>query len=135
MLYPMFALVVVTYVVLSINLMWRIRAVKTKAVSIKYFRVFDGDNIPEKIKAGSNHYSNLLEMPVLFYVVCILEMLLQQVTTPIVVLAWLYVALRIVHAVIHMGYNNVFHRMLAFWGSSTILLIMWLMLLLQFATR
>lgn len=136
MFYPMFAMVLLTFIVLLINFIWRVRAVRGRQVSIKYFRVFDGVDAPEHIKAGARHYANCFELPVLFYVACLVAMLLQQQQSVILItLAWAFVAFRVVHAVIHMTYNNVLHRMTAFWGGVLVLLGMWIVLLLHYASR
>jgi len=136
MLYPMFALVLVTYAVLLINFIWRVRAVRTRQVSIKYFRVFEGVDAPENIKAGTRHYANLFEFPVLFYVACLTAMLLQQQQSAILLIfAWAFVVFRVIHAVIHMSYNNVLHRMLAFWGGVLAVLGMWTVLVVHYASR
>ncbi len=44
-------------------------------------------------------------------------------------LAWAYVVLRLIHAVIHMTYNRVIHRMLTFIASFVVLMFMWVHLL------
>jgi hypothetical protein len=136
MFYPMFAMVLLTFVVLLINFIWRVRAVRSRQVSIKYFRVFDGVEAPEYIKAGARHYANLFELPVLFYVACLVTMLFQQQQSVILlILAWIFVISRVIHAVIHMSYNNVVHRMAAFWGGVLALFGMWIVLLLHYASR
>lgn len=136
MFYPMFALVLLTFVVLAINFFWRVRAVRTRQVSIKYFRVFEGVDAPEYLKAGARHYANLFELPVLFYVACLTAMLLQQQQSLILlILAWAFVIFRVIHALIHMSYNNVLHRMLAFWGGVLSVLGMWIVLAMHYLSR
>jgi hypothetical protein len=39
--------------------------------------------------------------------------------------AWIYVALRIVHSLIHLTYNNVLQRFAAFASSALLLVGMW----------
>ena len=75
--------------------------------------------------AISDNFKNLFEMPVLFYVVCVLLMVTGHVTTFFVAAAWLYVALRIVHSWIHCTYNKVMHRFYAFFASVVVLAAMW----------
>ena len=41
-------------------------------------------------------------------------------------LAWLYVGLRLVHTLIHISYNYVIHRFMAFVLSMLTLLAMWI---------
>ena len=49
----------------------------------------------------------------------------QTVDTVMVVLAWLFVASRVVHMLIHTGGNNVLHRFLAFITGFTFLVLLW----------
>jgi hypothetical protein len=78
----------------------------------------------QSIQAADN-YRNLFEMPVLFYAVCILLVVLNQADGTYATLAWLFVALRYAHSAIHCSYNNVNHRFLAFAGSCVVVWAMW----------
>ena len=42
-------------------------------------------------------------------------------------LAWAYVALRAIHSVIHLSYNKVTHRLLAYATSNVVLAAFWVM--------
>ena len=46
----------------------------------------------------------------------------------LVTLAWMFVATRIVHAAIHISYNNVMHRFLAYVAGSFVVMGMWVRL-------
>ena len=69
---------------------------------------------------------NLLELPVLFYVVCAALYVTGQVDGLAVNLAWAYVALRVVHSVVHISYNNVIHRLSLFAISNFVLMALWI---------
>ena len=81
------------------------------------FLLGESARVPAGVTRPNRNYMNLLEAPLLFYAVC----LICFATTPhdrvMVMLAWLYVGLRLVHSVIHVTYNNVFHRLSAFGAS------------------
>jgi len=51
-----------------------------------------------------------------------------------VALAWLYFGSRCVHSFIHLGSNDVTHRLIAFVVSGLILAGMWILLLLSVAS-
>jgi hypothetical protein len=55
--------------------------------------------------------------------------------TAVVALAWGYVALRYVHAWIHLGSNRVRYRMRAYFASWLLLLAMWIYVAASVATR
>jgi hypothetical protein len=82
--------------------------------------------LPDKINAPSNNLKNLLELPVIFYVVCIFLLALRPVDQITVNLAWAYVALRAVHSMIHCTVNIVIWRFVAYFLSS---LVLWLMVM------
>ena len=84
----------------------------------------------QSIQAADN-YRNLFEMPVLFYAVCGVLLVLNKADSTFVTLAWLFVALRYAHSAIHCSYNNVNHRFLAFAGSCGLVWAMWARLVLQ----
>jgi hypothetical protein len=136
MFYPMFALVLLTFAVLLTNFIWRMRALRSRQISVRYFRVFEGAQVPEHLQAGARHFINLFELPVLFYVACLTAMLLQQQQSVVLLtLAWAFVLFRAIHTLIHMTYNNVLHRMLAFMAGALTLLAMWIVLAVHYASR
>jgi hypothetical protein len=59
---------------------------------------------------AADHFRNLFEMPVLFYVGVLAALALSLHSDLLVGLAWAFVALRAVHAAIHLTYNRVMHR-------------------------
>jgi hypothetical protein len=76
----------------------------------------------------ADNFRNLFETPVLFYVVCILAIVVGIASKAFVALAWIYVALRCAHSVIHCTYNHVRHRFYAFGASLAVLVAMWVTL-------
>ena len=68
---------------------------------------------------------NLLELPVLFYAGSLMYFVAGRVDQTTLAVAWAYVALRAVHSLIHVTYNNVFHRLTAFAISNFVLMAYW----------
>ena len=126
LIFPMAALILLTFIVLIVMLFFRINAVRLKQLSLKYFKLNQGDEVPEHLVAITQNYHNLLELPPLFYIVCIIAMLLNKNIEYLTILAWSYVGLRYLHSLIHTTYNNVTHRLFAFLLSCVVLLIMWI---------
>jgi len=63
---------------------------------------------------ASDNFSNLFEVPVLFYAL-VLATLASGIADPaLVVLAWTFVGLRAVHSTIQCTYNRVMHRFSAY---------------------
>jgi hypothetical protein len=63
-------------------------------ISLRFFRTYVGDDEPESLRVTSRHFSNLFEVPVLFYVVVLMTYVTGQVGYWLVGCAWVYVALR-----------------------------------------
>ncbi len=130
LLYPMFCLVLLTTVVALMTLACRVKSVSSGVVKLRYYQLMQGDDaVPEIVTRTTRCANNLFEIPVLFYVVCTLYISLAVESTAALVLAWLFVGFRCVQAIIHLSYNNVLHRMSAFWGAFICMLLLWIVLL------
>ena len=125
-LQPAITLALFTLTILLLILMKRVRAAVNKQVQIDDFKYGESDTVPIWVCLPNRNFMNLLEVPLLFYVVSIFIFITQHVDILFVYLAWAYVVLRIVHSAIHLGYNNVVHRALIFGLSNAVLVIMWL---------
>ena len=79
-------------------------------------------------------FSNQLEVPVLFYVLVAFLMIMRHADVIFVVLAWLFVATRIVHVAIHVTSNAVKRRGPAFGIGVMVLLIMWVIFAVEILT-
>ena len=75
--------------------------------------------------AAADNFRNLFETPVLFFTLCCALAITDTVTTAQLWLAWTYVVLRAVHSFIHVTYNRVIHRFLAYLASLVCLFLMW----------
>ena len=80
----------------------------------------------EPAEAPSNNLINLFEMPVLFYALVPLLVIAAQATLAQVVLAWLFVLLRVAHSIIHIGRGRVPVRFMVYLASCAVLLAMWI---------
>lgn len=135
MFYPMFAMVILTFIVAFYLVSIRIHAVRSKLVSAGYFRLNKGPHeLPAHIVAAANHFSNLFELPLLFYVTCMLVVSTNLQGSLMLGLAWAFVISRVVHTIIHLTYNNVVHRMLAFLVGGLCVLAMWIIMAIAFST-
>lgn len=130
-LYPAFALFLLTCIVFLRLRSLRFAAVRTRTVSASYYRAFQGGSEPEHIQVVTRNFVNLFEVPVLFYVIVIMIYVTQQVSLGLVVAAWLYVALRYAHTFVHLGSNDVIRRFTIYLASGVVLAAMWATLLVK----
>lgn len=84
-----------------------------------------GDAWDSRSKQVSNSYHNQFEMPVLFYAVVAFAMITRRADLIFVVLAWVYVLLRIAHAYVHTTSNHVPTRRNVFALGCFVLIVMW----------
>jgi hypothetical protein len=135
LIYPMAAMVLLTAVVLVLMFRARVAAVRSGLIEVEYFRLHLGAREPEQSFKYARHFINLFEAPTLFYVGCLAAMVAGVATTVTLVIAWLYVAIRIVHAYIHLGPNRLRYRRNAYGLGWLTLLVLWGQIVLAVAAR
>ena len=89
---------------------------------------------PDDAAKRAASYRNQFEGPVLFYAVVAFALITKGADTLMIVLAWLFVLTRIVHAAIHIGPNKVRWRSPAFALGFLIVVLMWIKLAVHVAT-
>lgn len=135
MIYSMFTLILLTLCIAGYLLKLRIDAVRNGDVKISVFRLYNSPDLPAKMQQVSRNYSNLFEMPILFYCAATLALVLQFDTPVMIFLSWLFVASRAVHSWIHITSNNVIRRLQAFMAGNICILLMWIILLWQYTVK
>ena len=133
LVYPMFAMVLLTATVLVILFRSRVRAVGAKKITSQYFRIYQGEAEPEETAKPARHFSNLFEAPTLFYAACITAMVTHDTGYVLQALAWVYVVARILHAWIHLGGNRLRQRIRAYFAGWLALLAIWIHIVVHVA--
>ena len=123
---PAVALAAWTFTVLLLIPIARFRAGARGEVNAGDFRFGESARVPGAVSLPNRNFMNLLELPMLFYVVCIALYVTLSVDAHALVLAWLYFALRVAHSLVHLTYNNVFHRLGVYAASGVVLALLWL---------
>jgi len=124
--YPCFSLVLLTMVV------WFTMLVR-RAAHMKQHNIVPNDMPTRELadvkfgasQAPNNNLMNLFEIPVLFYIATLAIYVLQLVDVYYLWLSWVFVALRYLHSLIHLSYNNVLHRGLPYLASTMLLWLIW----------
>jgi hypothetical protein len=126
-LLPMGALALLTFLVLMLVPVRRFRAAFAGQVGAGDFRYGESSRVPGEVSIPNRNYMNLLELSVLFYVVCVVNYVTEPtVSNTALTLAWVYVGLRTLHSVVHLTYNNVMHRLAMFAASNVVLAVLWI---------
>lgn len=124
LVYPMFATVVLTVLVAVYMLYVRVHAIRAKQVDPRYLKLRDGRPTEQMLKA-ERHFANLFEVPVLFYVGCLLAIHFGIQSEWLMFWAWLFVVARAAHAYIHLGRNKIYPRLVAFSLSFIATVAIW----------
>jgi hypothetical protein len=126
---PVSVLALWTLAVLSLTGARRVRAALNGRVPRDAFRLGESPQVPPDVAVLNRNFMNLLEAPVLFYVVSICLFVTRQVHPALLALAWVYVLLRVVHTLVHITTNRILHRLITHAISNFVLLAMWLFFL------
>ena len=131
-LLPVGALALLTFTVLFFIPLARFASVAKGQVKRDDFKFGESANVPGNVSIPNRNYMNLLELPVLFYVLCLTMYVTDAVAPLLLQLAWAYVGARTLHSFVHVTYNDVLHRLILFAASNFVLLAMWLLFFLSF---
>jgi len=126
LIYPLLALTLLPLLVVSKLFVDRLTEMKSKkihpqkvATRVQSQAVLLNSNANDNLK-------NLFELPIIFYVLILLNIFLNQTSQTLLILAWSFVAFRYVHSFIHCTYNKVMHRFYAFVLSTVTLFAVFL---------
>jgi len=89
---------------------------------------------PRRTMQAANGYSNQFELPVLFYVLTILEWVTRHAGYVFVILAWIFVVCRVLQAYVHITSNVVRLRSMFFSIGALVLMIMWALYIVEVLT-
>ncbi len=93
------------------------------------------DGYTEPVKKLQANLSNQFETPVYFFAAVLFGLQVEAVGWVFAALAWFYVATRLVHHVIHTGWNNILYRMTVFLAGLAAILVMWAQVALTILVR
>jgi hypothetical protein len=124
-LLPVFVLVGLTFALLLGMATMRTRAIAGGETKMKDVALGE-PNWPTRAAQIGNCFSNQFEMPLLFYVLIALALPLRHADLVIVMLSWVFVVTRFVHAGIFVTSNDLRQRGPAWFAGVLVLFAMWL---------
>lgn len=114
---------------LALGLLWYLGTIRIPMVTKGEVRIDDialeRTGWPKREHQASNAFDNQFQLPVLFYVGAGLALYFGP-TVFEVMLAWLFVATRYVHAFVHITDNHVIRRFAAYAAGLVLLCVFWL---------
>jgi hypothetical protein len=123
-LLPVFVLAGLTFALLLAMAGARRQALVGKETKIRDVALGQ-PNWPVRATQIGNCYRNQFELPVLFYALIALALPLRHADLVIVLLSWVFVVTRLVHAGIFVTSNDLNRRSLAWFAGVLVLFIMW----------
>ena len=129
-LLPLFVEVVLTFVLLYWTAYLRTSALQAGEVRLGDIALRQ-PNWPVRATQVANAFHNQLELPILFYVLTILAWITRHADLLFVLMAWIFVASRLVQAYIHVTDNDVRQRGLAFIVGAIVLTLMWAIFMIR----
>ncbi len=132
-LLPLFVEVILTFILLFWMAFLRTRDFNTGVVRPEDIALRE-PNWPKRSQQVANSFSNQFELPVLFYVLTILEYVTHTAGIVFVVLAWVFVLFRCLHAFVHVTSNIVRLRGALFGVAAFVLAVMWVICIVEVLT-
>jgi hypothetical protein len=123
-LLPLLVLVLLTFVLGFWAAYLRVQAVRNREVRPREVSLREL-NWPPQVMKITHAFQNQLELPLLFYVLTILAWITRQADLLFLVLAWIFVVLRLLHAAVHVTSNNLVQRGFLFIAGGFVLAVMW----------
>lgn len=132
-LLPVFVLVFMTFVLLLRTAMARVSSLRSGEVNPDDIALGE-PGWSKKTTQYGNAFKNQLELPVLFYVLVAFILITRVGDLLLLVLAWIFVVLRLAHAYVHTTNNIVLVRGRVYGGGLVVLLAMWVIFAVKILT-
>jgi len=123
-LLPVFVQVALTFVLLMRLGSGRLRTLSAGKTKVRDIALGES-NWPADVTQVGNCFNNQFQLPLLFYVLVVLALVLHKADLLFVIMSWIFVISRVVHAGVHITSNNVNQRFAAYTVGMVVLLLMW----------
>lgn len=124
---PLIAMFVLTFVVWLHMYVLRLNFIFSNKINSEKLKTPEvgGRLLPDQVNYPAYNFKNLFELPVVFYALCLLLYVTQAVDSTFVAAAWVFVAFRILHSLVHCTFNKIVLRFGLYMVSA---LALWFML-------
>ena len=107
--------------------------IKNEDINLVQFRIYEGD-FPDKLWSARQQYQNMFEIPILFYLLCLLNIIFNNYSQFDIIISWIFVFSRIIHFFIRLKNQkdiNIIPRTIVFVLGLLFLSIGWINFLLR----
>ena len=128
-----FLVPILVMVFLNLFLIFRLLYMATKytlskEIQLSQFRMYEGV-FPDRLRSARTQFQNMFEIPILFYLLCLLNIFLKNYNQLDIILCWCFVVFRLIHFFIRLQNQktiNVIPRYLVFIISLIFLSMGWI---------
>ncbi|MEK6773108.1 MAG: MAPEG family protein [Bdellovibrionota bacterium] len=128
LIFPMAFYIFYMWLLALLTFRTRLRAIKSGEVAAKYFRAYTGQGPSDRTILVARHYDHQFQVPLLFFITCLLSISIGSTNSATIFLAWLFVVSRLCHSWVHLGSNRLEKRVLTFAAGWVIVVLMWMQL-------
>ena len=129
-IYPILPVVLMNFIVMFHMRYMIVKAIKKRDVKYKFFRAYEG-SAPEYLLTSRHHYKNFFEIPILFYLLCLVLYMIDDVSAIDLWIAWLFVLFKGIHSYIRITSNYVPYRAYSFNVCVFLLFGGWIVLVIK----
>ena len=107
---------------------------RNKDIRLSQFRIYEGE-FPDRLRSARQQYQNMFEIPIIFYLLCLLNIYFNNYNQFDIVMAWGFVIFRMIHFVIRLQNQkniNIIPRTFIFIISLIFLTIGWVSFVIKF---
>ncbi len=107
---------------------------RNKDIRLSQFRIYEGE-FPDRLRSARQQYQNMFEIPIIFYLLCLLNIYFNNYNQFDIVMAWGFVIFRMIHFVIRLKNQkniNIIPRTFIFIISLIFLTIGWVSFVIKF---
>ena len=128
-----FLVPILVMVFLNLFLIFRLLYMATKytlskEIRLSQFRMYEGV-FPDRLRSARTQFQNMFEIPILFYLLCLLNIFFKNYNQLDIILCWCFVVFRLIHFFIRLQNQksiNVIPRYLVFIISLIFLTMGWI---------
>ena len=109
------------------------RYVQSRDVRLSQFRIYEGE-FPDRLRSARQQFQNMFEIPILFYLLSLLNIIFNNYNQLDIILCWCFVVFRVIHFFTRLPNQktiNIFPRTAVFIISLIFLTIGWISLLIN----
>ena len=127
-LYPAIMMMILTIFLYVKNYFDNFKAMRNKELSSAFFKAYQGE-VPENVEVSRQTLKNQFELPIFFYFLTTLILILKVPTALDLIFAWLFVISRYMHCYVRLTSNYVPFRAKIFTFGFFTLIIWWIIFL------